>query len=96
MTTDWWTLGFQTVNVAILIWLLGNFFWKPVAAMIVARKAATQKLTDEAGAAKTKADAALADIAFVEQWLGHRNDTSGLQAPTSRDYVVDTMEIAAP
>ena len=62
MTIDWWTLGFQTVNVAVLIWLLGHFFWKPVAAMIVARKAATQKLTDEAAAAKTKADAALADI----------------------------------
>ena len=41
-------------------------------------------------------DAALADIAFVEQWLGHRNDTSALQALVSRDYVVDTMEIAAP
>lgn len=62
MTIDWWTLGFQTVNVAILIWLLGHFFWKPVAAMIAARKAATQKLSDEAGAAKAKADAALADV----------------------------------
>lgn len=41
-------------------------------------------------------DATLADIAFVEQWLGHRNDTSALQALISRDYVVDTMEIAAP
>jgi alkyldihydroxyacetonephosphate synthase len=41
-------------------------------------------------------DAALADIAFVEQWLGHRNDTSALQALVSRDYVVDTMEVAAP
>ena len=41
-------------------------------------------------------DAALADIAFVEQWLGHRNDTSALQALISRDYVVDTMEISAP
>jgi len=41
-------------------------------------------------------DAALSDIAFVEQWLGHRNDTSALQALVSRDYVVDTMEIAAP
>ena len=40
--------------------------------------------------------AALADVAFVEQWLGHRNDTSALQALISRDYVVDTMEIAAP
>lgn len=41
-------------------------------------------------------DAALADVAFVEQWLEHRNDTSALQALISRDYVVDTMEIAAP
>ncbi len=62
MTIDWWTLGFQTINVAILIWLLGHFFWKPVAAMIAARKAATQKLTDEAETAKAKADAALADV----------------------------------
>ena len=41
-------------------------------------------------------DARLADVAFVEQWMGHRNDTSALQALISRDYVVDTMEIAAP
>ena len=34
MTIDWWTLGLQAVNVAVLIWLLGRFFWKPVAAMI--------------------------------------------------------------
>ena len=41
-------------------------------------------------------DAKLADVAFVEQWLGHRNDTSALQALISRGYVVDTMEISAP
>ncbi len=40
--------------------------------------------------------AKLADVAFVEQWLGHRNDTSALQALISRGYVVDTMEISAP
>jgi F-type H+-transporting ATPase subunit b len=62
MTIDWWTLGFQTVNVAILIWLLGHFFWKPVAGMIEARKAAAQKLTDEAETTKSKADDDLADV----------------------------------
>lgn len=36
------------------------------------------------------------DAALVEQWLGHRNDVSALQALVSRDIVVDTMEIAAP
>lgn len=62
MTIDWWTLGFQAVNVAVLVWLLGHFFWKPVAGMIEARRAATQTLTDDAAAAQTKANAALADI----------------------------------
>ncbi len=32
----------------------------------------------------------------VERWLGHRNDTSGLQALTRKAFVVDTMEIAGP
>ena len=39
MTIDWWTLGIQTVNVVILIWLLQRFFWRPVAAMIEQRRA---------------------------------------------------------
>ncbi len=63
MNIDWWTLGFQTVNVAVLIWLLGHFFWKPVAAMIAARQADAQKLTGEAMAAKAQADIALAEVA---------------------------------
>jgi len=37
-----------------------------------------------------------ADVALVEAWLGHRNDTSALQGLTRKGYVVDTMEIAAP
>jgi alkyldihydroxyacetonephosphate synthase len=36
------------------------------------------------------------DIALVEKWLQHRNDTSGLQALTRKGYIVDTMEISAP
>jgi F-type H+-transporting ATPase subunit b len=63
MTVDWWTLGFQTVNVAVLIWLLGHFFWKPVAGMIAARQADAQKLTGEAMAAKAETEAALAERA---------------------------------
>ncbi len=34
------------------------------------------------------------DVAFVEQWLEHRNDVSALEALISRGLVVDTMEIA--
>jgi alkyldihydroxyacetonephosphate synthase len=37
-----------------------------------------------------------ADIALVDAWLQHRNDTSALQGLTRKGFVVDTMEIAAP
>jgi alkyldihydroxyacetonephosphate synthase len=35
-----------------------------------------------------------ADVALVEAWLAHRNDTSALQALVRKGFVVDTMEIA--
>ncbi len=62
MTIDWWTLGFQTVNVGILIWLLARFFWSPVAAMIEQRRASTQQTLADAEARRGQADAALAQI----------------------------------
>ena len=62
MTIDWWALGIQAVNVLILIWLLGRFFWRPVAAMIEQRRAAAQSMLAEAEAKSKQATAALADI----------------------------------
>ncbi len=35
------------------------------------------------------------DVGLVEQWMGHRNDVSALEALISRGFVVDTMEVAA-
>ncbi|WP_213770530.1 ATPase [Bradyrhizobium sp. dw_78] len=62
MTIDWWTLGLQTVNVLVLVWLLARFFWRPVAAMIEERRKAVQQTLAEAEAKRGEADAALADI----------------------------------
>src|ERR1700722_9071511 len=62
MTIDWWTLGIQTVNVAILVWLLQRFFWRPVAATIEQRRDATRRSMVEAAAAKAQATAGLAEI----------------------------------
>jgi F-type H+-transporting ATPase subunit b len=62
MTINWWTLGIQTVNVVILVWLLQHFFWRPVAAMIEQRRAAAQKSVSDAEASRTQAAAAMADI----------------------------------
>lgn len=62
MAINWWTLGFQTVNVLILIWLLQHFFWRPVSAMIELRRTTVQKGLDDAEAIRTKAAAALAEV----------------------------------
>jgi F-type H+-transporting ATPase subunit b len=62
MTIDWWTLGIQTANVVILIWLLGRFFWRPVAAMIEQRRATAQRILAEAESKRNEATLALAEI----------------------------------
>jgi F-type H+-transporting ATPase subunit b len=64
MTIDWWTLGLQTVNVVILIWLLERFFWRPVAAMIEQRRASAQGILAEA---EDKRSQAIAELAGIEQ-----------------------------
>src|SRR5271169_5652370 len=62
MTIDWWTIGIQTVNVVVLVWLLGRFFWRPVAGMIEQRRASAQQILAEAEAKRSQAAAALAEI----------------------------------
>jgi alkyldihydroxyacetonephosphate synthase len=44
----------------------------------------------------TSNDAIDADLALVDKWLSHRNDTSALQSLTKKGFVVDTIEVAAP
>jgi F-type H+-transporting ATPase subunit b len=62
MTIDWWTLGIQSVNIVILIWLLGHFFWRPVSAMIEQRRAAARDALAQVEVQRAQASAALADI----------------------------------
>jgi F-type H+-transporting ATPase subunit b len=74
MHIDWWTLGIQTVNVLILIWLLQRFFWKPVSAMIEQRRVAAQKALDDAEAKSKSATEALADIAKTRAGFAAERD----------------------
>lgn len=74
MTFDVWTLGFQAVNVLILIWLLHRFFWKPVAGMIADRQASAATLLDEAKAKDAEAKAALAEVAETRAGLATERD----------------------
>ncbi|SFH43147.1 ATP synthase F0 subunit B [Modicisalibacter xianhensis] len=55
MALDWWTLGLQTLNVLVLIWLLSRFLLKPIAAIIAERQQAASRLLDDAATAKDEA-----------------------------------------
>lgn len=74
MTIDWWTLGIQTVNVVVLVWLLGRFFWRPVAAMIQRRRSAAQAMLAEAEAKRSQATAALAEIERTRAGFAQERD----------------------
>jgi F-type H+-transporting ATPase subunit b len=62
MTIDWWTLGFQAVNVLILIALLQRFFWRPIAAIIKQRRTSAAKTMSDAEDLRAQAKTTLAEI----------------------------------
>ena len=74
MTIDWWTLGLQTINILVLIWLLGHFFWSPMAAMIEQRQQAVRKTLAEAEAQRSQAAAVLAEIAQKRAGFAQERD----------------------
>jgi F-type H+-transporting ATPase subunit b len=62
MHLDWWTIGLQTVNFGILVWLLHRFLYEPVLTMIDARKAEVRRQFDAAEEVQEKAKTGLAAI----------------------------------
>ena len=74
MAIDWWTLGIQTVNVMILMWLLQRFFWRPVSAMIDQRRAGIEAGLANAKTAQDKADAAMSGIAQTRAGFAKEHD----------------------
>lgn len=57
MQIDWWTLGLQTVNVLILIWILAHFLFRPLTAILKERQEKASRLLEDAEANKAAAEA---------------------------------------
>jgi F-type H+-transporting ATPase subunit b len=70
MQFDWWTLALQTVNVLVLIWILGRYFFRPVADVVAKRQAGANKLLSDAAAAKKEAADARADVDKMRGEIG--------------------------
>ena len=93
MTINWWMLGFQTINVLVLIWLLQRFFWRPVSAMIAQRQAAIRKSVDEAHAREAQAAAALAATQVTRAGLAAEREailaSAHKEAEATRKTILD-------
>jgi F-type H+-transporting ATPase subunit b len=57
MQIDWWTLGLQTLNFLVLVWLLWHFLYKPVRAVIDERKQLAERAFADANEKKEAAEA---------------------------------------
>jgi F-type H+-transporting ATPase subunit b len=62
MRFDWSTFALQTVNFAILVWLLHRFLYRPVLRMLDARRAEIDKQYADAHLAEAKAKVELAAL----------------------------------
>lgn len=60
MQLDWWTLALQTVNFAVLLWLMHRFLYKPVLRMVDARRSEIDRQMAEMEKAKAEVDDRLA------------------------------------
>jgi F-type H+-transporting ATPase subunit b len=87
MTIDWATLGLQTVNVLVLIWLLRRFFWRPLAGMIEQRRAAAQAMLTEAAAKRAEAEAAVAAATTTRAGFAQEREAILAQARTEAEQL---------
>jgi F-type H+-transporting ATPase subunit b len=74
MSINWWTLAFQTINVLILIWLLGRFFFRPLVGIVAKRQEETAKLLADAAAARREADEARASARRTREEIAAERD----------------------
>lgn len=95
MTIDWWTIGLQAINVLILVWLLGRYFWRPVADIIAKRQAAAKELLDAAQARREQADAALAEVAQIRAMMAQQRVDLLVKAQAEIDQMhVEHLQLA--
>jgi F-type H+-transporting ATPase subunit b len=99
MQIDWWTLGLQTVNALVLIWLLARFLFRPVVDAIATRQRAAGRLLTDAQAAKAAAESERAKAAAETASLAeHRSEAlkaAEAEAATAKSALLATAQADA-
>jgi len=70
MHIDWWTLALQTVNVLVLIWILGRFFFRPIMDIVAKRQEEANGLLSKATADRKAAQVARAEAERARAAIG--------------------------
>ena len=72
MQIDWWSLGIQTINFAIVVWLLTRFLFQPVRRMVDEREATERKALEQATAKTETAENARLEYERLLADLDHQ------------------------
>lgn len=95
MHIDWWTLGLQTVNALVLVWLLARFLFKPVANVVAERQRAAAALMNDAAAAKDAAETSQKQAAAELARLAQQHADLLAKASTEAAALKASLEQAA-
>src|SRR5690348_2325414 len=95
MTLDWSTLILQTVNFAVLAWLLHRFLYKPVLRLVEARRADVEKQYAAAAAVQAKAETQLAGVEAARGALGREREQALKDAAAQADRLAEERRAAS-
>ncbi|HXP06669.1 MAG TPA: hypothetical protein VN808_21320 [Stellaceae bacterium] len=85
MHFDWSTFALQTVNFAVLVWLLHRFLYKPMLRLIDARRAEIDKQYADAKVADAQAEIRLAAIKAERESIADERAAALKQAATQAE-----------
>ena len=93
MLIDWFTVGAQVLNFAVLVWLMRHFLFKPVRDAIAAREAGIAATLAQADAAKAQAQEDKS--AFERKNEAFARDRAGLLATATTDAATERTRLLA-
>ncbi len=91
MRIDLWTLALQTVNLLVLVWLLARFLFRPIAAVIAARREAADKLLADAQAERQKSADEATSLAHERSGLAAEGQRILTEAHTAAEAERTTL-----
>ena len=93
MQIDWWTLALQTINLLVLVWLLGRFLFRPIARIVEERQAKVDQAPDDARSMREEAEASKREADDrIAQVLAERDsklEEAGEEAARQKARLVD-------